>query len=73
MARIEQRLIALGLTLPAPLKPPAGRLPFAFVRVVGARAFIAGHGPLNPDGSLARPLGKVGGAVAPRRPMPRRA
>ena len=60
MARTGQRLSALGLTLPAPLKPPAGRLPFAFVRIVGARAFISGHGPLNPDGSLARPLGKVG-------------
>ncbi len=64
MARIEQRLGALGLVLPAPLKPPAGRLPFAFVRVVGARAFISGHGPLNPDGSLARPLGKVGREVS---------
>src|SRR5262249_37201516 len=36
------------------------RLPFAFVRVHGNRAFISGHGPQNPDGSLAQPLGKVG-------------
>lgn len=64
MARIEERLSALGLVLPAAMKPPAGRLPFAFVRVVGARAFISGHGPLNPDGSLARPLGKVGREVS---------
>lgn len=61
MARIEQRLTALGLVLPPPLKVPAGIvLPFAFVRVVGRRAFIAGHGPQAPDGSVAAPLGKVG-------------
>jgi enamine deaminase RidA (YjgF/YER057c/UK114 family) len=61
MAHIEARLAALGLVLPAPLKPPPGVvLPFAMVRVVGARAFVSGHGPQNADGSLAQPLGKVG-------------
>jgi len=35
------------------------------VRVRGARAFIAGHGPLNPDGSLAGPFGKVPVDVSP--------
>ncbi len=61
MAVIEQRLHALGLTLPAPLKAPAGVvLPFQFVRVRGSRAFISGHGPTKADGSLATPLGKVG-------------
>jgi len=61
MARIEQRIASLGLVLPAPLQPPAGLvLPFEFVRIVGARALISGHGPQNADGSLAQPLGKVG-------------
>jgi enamine deaminase RidA (YjgF/YER057c/UK114 family) len=61
MARIEQRLIALGLSLPAPTKPPPGvTLPFAPVRIVGRRAIVSGHGPLNLDGSIAQPLGKVG-------------
>lgn len=61
MSRVEQRLLALGLTLPPPLQPPPGVvLPFAFVRVVGKRALIAGHGPQNPDGSIAAPLGKLG-------------
>lgn len=61
MSRIEDRLRALGLSLPAPLQPPAGvKLPFQFVRVVGQRALISGHGPQNPDGSLAGPLGKLG-------------
>ena len=63
MAQIERLLRAKGFILPAQLKPPGGPLPFAFVRVVGVRALISGHGPLNPDGSLARPLGKVGREV----------
>ena len=62
---IEARLAALGLTLPAPLQPPAGLVvPFTWVRVQGARAIVAGHGPLQPDGSLAGPFGKVGAEVS---------
>ena len=61
MGKVEQRLVALGLVLPEPLKPPAGVvLPFEFVRVSGSKAFVSGHGPTNADGSLAGPLGKVG-------------
>ncbi len=61
MAEIESRLTAMGLVLPASLTPPSGVvLPFAFVRIVGNRALISGHGPQEPDGSLARPLGKLG-------------
>jgi enamine deaminase RidA (YjgF/YER057c/UK114 family) len=33
------------------------------VRVVGDRALVSGHGPTNPDGTLAAPFGKVGAAV----------
>ncbi|MFQ5399035.1 MAG: RidA family protein [Anaerolineae bacterium] len=59
--RIEARLAQLGLTLPEPVIVPSGvKLPFSFVRIRGNRAFISGHGPQNPDGSIARPLGKVG-------------
>ena len=63
MARVEQRLREMGLVLPAALKAPSGRLPFAPVRVVGARAYVSGHPPLNPDGTLAPPFGKVGREV----------
>jgi enamine deaminase RidA (YjgF/YER057c/UK114 family) len=57
---IEAKLEALGLTLPGPAKAPEGvRLPFAAVRVWGKRAFVSGHGPQNPDGTLAGPFGKV--------------
>ena len=58
---IETRLAALGLTLPPPIVIPSHvRLPFAFVRVSGNRAYISGHAPLDSVGRVARPLGKVG-------------
>ena len=64
MTLVEDRLSALGLVLPQPLQlPPGVTLPFPWVRVVGNRALISGHGPTNADGSLAQPLGKVGTQV----------
>jgi len=61
---IEARLTAMGLSLHAPLQAPPGmRLPFAFVRVRGDRAYISGHGPTHPDGTLAGPFGRVGAEV----------
>lgn len=64
MSTIDERLRALGLQLPEPLKlPPGAKLPFPWVRIVGDRALISGHGPTNADGTMARPLGKVGAEV----------
>ena len=64
MTGIEERIQSLGLTLPAPLQlPPGATLPFPWARTVGSRVLISGHGPTNPDGSLAQPLGKVGARV----------
>jgi enamine deaminase RidA (YjgF/YER057c/UK114 family) len=64
MATIEERLRDRGLQLPLPLRPPAGVvLPFQFVRIVGRRALISGHGPQNVDGSMAAPFGKLGREV----------
>jgi len=61
MSKIASRLQTLGLVLPPPTQPPPGVvLPFAFVRVVGARALISGHGPQSADGRFAQPLGKLG-------------
>lgn len=61
MTQIEARLADLGLVLPPPTRPPPGVVfPFRFVRVLGTRALISGHGPQNPDGSVGRPLGKLG-------------
>jgi YjgF/chorismate_mutase-like, putative endoribonuclease len=61
MSLIENKIQLLGLSLPPPTQPPPGViLPFRFVHVVGRRALISGHGPQNPDGSFALPLGKLG-------------
>jgi len=61
---IEARLRELGLVLPEPVRtPPGARLPFAFVRAHEKRAFVAGHGPTQADGTLAGPFGKVGDGV----------
>src|SRR5688572_12587167 len=61
MSTIERRLVDLGIVLPQALQLPPGLvLPFPWVRVVGTRAIFSGHGPTNPDGSIAQPLGKVG-------------
>jgi enamine deaminase RidA (YjgF/YER057c/UK114 family) len=61
---IERKIAAKGLALPAPMKVPSGvRVPFSWIRVRGDRAYIAGHGPQHPDGSLAGPFGKVGAEV----------
>ena len=62
---IERKLHVLGLALPEPLQAPQGvELPFAQVRVHIDRAYISGHAPLNIDGTLREPLGKVGAEVS---------
>jgi enamine deaminase RidA (YjgF/YER057c/UK114 family) len=61
---VERRLAELGLTLPPPMRLPPGVVtPFPWVRVVGPRAIFSGHAPIDVDGSIAPPLGKVGGEV----------
>lgn len=65
MSDIAGRIAELGLVLPPPLIPPAGvKLPFQQVRVVGDLAYVAGHGPQAPDGTVAGPRGKVGAEVS---------
>ena len=61
----EDRLGELGYAIPEPLKlPPGVALPFPWVRIVGSRAIISGHGPTDVHGNLAQPLGKVGTDVS---------
>jgi enamine deaminase RidA (YjgF/YER057c/UK114 family) len=61
MPPIADKLASLGLVLPKAIQlPPGVVLPFRPVCVRGDRAYVSGHGPLNPDGSLAPPFGKVG-------------
>ena len=61
MSKVEDGLAERGLVLPEPLKIPEGMvLPFPEVNIRGDRAVISGQGPLNPDGTLSGPFGKVG-------------
>jgi enamine deaminase RidA (YjgF/YER057c/UK114 family) len=65
VSAIADRLAELGLMLPPPMvAPPGVVLPFSPVIVRGHRAVVSGHGPQEPNGSLARPLGKVGADVS---------
>ena len=59
--RIEARLEELGLALPEPVKPAPGiELSFAWIRMRGDRAYVSDPEPLNPNGSITGPFGKVG-------------
>lgn len=61
---VDERIQALGLVLPEAFRSPSGApYPFSWVRVRGNRAYISGHLPLQADGSLAEPRGKVGEAL----------
>ena len=61
----EQRVSELGLQLPPePLLPPGVRIPFEWVRVVGSRCVLSGHGALGLDGVPAGPFGRVPSEVS---------
>jgi enamine deaminase RidA (YjgF/YER057c/UK114 family) len=61
----EQRVSDLGLQLPSERVLPAGvRIPFDWVRVVGERCVLSGHGALGSDGSPCGPFGRVPSEVA---------
>ncbi|MBD2000257.1 RidA family protein [Leptolyngbya sp. FACHB-541] len=65
MSTVDRRLQALELTLPTPWQLPVGvRIPAAFVRVYGTRVFISGHVPLNENGTVIGPFGRVGAEVS---------
>jgi enamine deaminase RidA (YjgF/YER057c/UK114 family) len=56
----EQRVADLGLQLPSePVLPPDVRIAFDWVRVVGDRCVLSGHGALAADGTPAGPFGRV--------------
>ena len=62
MGQVEKRLQELGILLPKPMS--IGPLPFELVRIHGRRAVLSGHLPLDADGKVAKPLGKVGAEVS---------
>jgi hypothetical protein len=53
--RIEAKLAALGLSLPAPLVPPGN---FELIKVHAGLGYVAGHGPF--DGSTLLVEGLIG-------------
>jgi enamine deaminase RidA (YjgF/YER057c/UK114 family) len=62
---VEQRIVELGLLLPPePVLPPGVRVPFDWVRVLGERCVLSGHGALAADGSPAGPFGSVPSEVS---------
>jgi enamine deaminase RidA (YjgF/YER057c/UK114 family) len=67
---IERRLADLGLQLPAtPSLPPGVVATFSWVRVVGDRVLVSGHGAQDLDGSPAGPFGRVPDEVSPEEAM----
>jgi enamine deaminase RidA (YjgF/YER057c/UK114 family) len=52
----EERLVELGLVLPEAPPDPAGS--YRWTRHTGDLLFLAGHGPLQPNGAFV--MGKVG-------------
>jgi enamine deaminase RidA (YjgF/YER057c/UK114 family) len=62
---MDDHVRQLGLVLPRPFRSPTGApYPFSWVRVRGNRAYLSGHLPLQADGTLAEPRGKVGEAIS---------
>ena len=58
---IDERVGQLGLVLADEFRSPTGAAyPFSWVRVRGNRAYVSGHLPLEADGALAEPRGRVG-------------
>ena len=65
MDQIEDKLNSLGLRLPNRVKVPSSvRTPPTWLLKRGDKVYISGHGPQNPDGSVAGPFGKVGAEIS---------
>ena len=60
---VRDRIRELGLTLPAAPRMPVTTT-FSWVRVVGDRVLVSGHGPQQQDGTPAGPFGRVPDAVS---------
>ena len=58
--KIQNKLDSLGLYLHKQLQITSNlKTPLTWIRTRGNKAYISGHGPQNPDGSIAGPFGKV--------------
>lgn len=58
---VRTALVRHGWTLPAPWQlPPGTTIPATLVRIVGQRVLVSGHVPLDVDGTICGPFGRVG-------------
>jgi hypothetical protein len=58
--KIQNKLDALGLYLLKQLQITSNlKTPPTWIRIRGDKAYISGHCPQDPDGSIAGPFGKV--------------
>jgi len=65
MPNVEQRLSEMGMVLPKPwVLPPGITIPASLVRVRGKRVLVSGHVPLNAEGAVAGPFGRVGAELS---------
>jgi enamine deaminase RidA (YjgF/YER057c/UK114 family) len=61
----EQRIRDLKITLPAPWELPKGlKIPAVLIRIHNDRVLISGHVPLDENGHVIGPFGKVGRDVS---------
>ena len=60
---VDDRFSDLGLSLPEPMQTAS--LLFDLYRLDGQILYLSGHVPTELDGSVAKPLGKVGAEVSP--------
>lgn len=64
-SKIDRRLSELGIRLPKPWALPPGLVvPASLVRVRGKRVFISGHVPIDAQGAVTGPFGRVGAEVS---------
>jgi enamine deaminase RidA (YjgF/YER057c/UK114 family) len=67
---VDDRIRDLGLSLPEAPRMPAGVVTtFSWVRIIGDRVLVSGHGPQSPDGSPAGPFGRVPDEVSAEQAM----
>ncbi len=65
MPSVEQRLSEMGIVLPKPwVLPPGITIPASLVRVRGKRVLVSGHVPLDAEGAVAGPFGRVGAELS---------
>jgi enamine deaminase RidA (YjgF/YER057c/UK114 family) len=65
MPNVERRLSEMGITLPKPWSlPPGITVPASLVRMRGKRVLVSGHVPIDAEGAVAGPFGRVGAEMS---------